>query len=780
MKRIVRRAFTLIELLTVMAITALLMTIIVVPVFQSFNFTRSAQAFSDAQDRAQVVADRISRAIGNAVSVRNTAGLVQTYLNGKLTNVPAHSLIVVVPKRGSTSSLTAGTIEVVLPYVKMDLITAAEGDVSQTPGQFTNPTNGFVDPTMQSPKGQPALPAGPGATIIRYFVGLRDPLNPYNNPYDGILEGFNGGRDNLYVLYKAEVAPYVYRAGQGTNGDTSLKYRPNLTLFQSDFATDTQIVDLDDPRFFLNDFTANIGFGQPKLQRVQAWQAKAVLQTELSRYDMIQPVYDKVSHAVTYVGDAPVIVPLIQFRPSHVSNDAAQGMVAVREGEETNNAFTIGPDVYRTKYALWSNQIARVWPQGYAPIAGTNGGSQQYFVGRNDPSNGQAGAPPGYSIYYYDPAVSVTDYNSGQEVFDITTYEAIANAQGRYPFSQAITAANNRSNWLATQVLRDRFTPFDMNTAKGKLLFSFNISEVGDPTQAFNPNNPQNLPTVLTSPAGYGPYTPTQDPSYVPPVTSPNYVAGYIPGNFYDAGFQTINERFNWCYVDAPNLATQTDRFIDLRVTPMADGSVSPLHPTLGFAKCTIVPGSEVVYGPDQLPGPNLGNTIRYVRTTRSPGPNQYQINYVDQPEPRDAATQLGQLSGPVDYTLIGLTPGQVAGFNPAVYDPQNFCSAIIQPRYKKGYLKFNSDPNSPLPIGPIQVSYRFQFTGTQTVDATPAQTVPIPGGVSSSDVVAVDYDTRQLMSVLLTIRNYPQTTNIPNPQTVTVKATATVRNVIR
>ena len=59
MKRIAKRGFTLIELLTVMAITALLMTIIVVPVFQSYNFTRSAQAFGEAQDRAQIVADRI-------------------------------------------------------------------------------------------------------------------------------------------------------------------------------------------------------------------------------------------------------------------------------------------------------------------------------------------------------------------------------------------------------------------------------------------------------------------------------------------------------------------------------------------------------------------------------------------------------------------------------------------------------------------------------------------------------------------------------------------------
>lgn len=785
MKRIVKQGFTLIELLTVLAITAVLLTIIVVPVFQSFNFTRSAQAFSDAQDRARVVADRISRAIGNAVSVRSTTNLVQTYLNGNLTSVPAHSLIVQVPKRGNGNTYPPVMIDVVLPYVKMDLITAAEGDVPGTPGVFTNPVTGFTDPTMNSPKGQPVLPAGPGATIIRYFVGLRDPLSPagYNNPYDGILMGFNGNRDNLFVLYKAEVTPFVYRAGVGTNGDTTLKYRPNLAYFQSDFATDTQIADLDDPRFFLNDLASSVGNTNiSKTQRIENWQAKAVLQTELSRYDMIQPIYDKASHAVTYIGDAPQIVPLIQFRPSHQSNDPARGQVAVRLGEESDNSATIGPDVYTTKYGLWSNQTVRVWPQNYSPIPGTIGFSQ-YLVGRNDPSNGQAGAPPGYSVYYYDPAISVTDYNSGTELFDITTYDTVAAAQGLYPFSQGLNAANNRSNWMTNQVMKDRFTPFDMNTPKGKVLFGFDISSVGNPNTMPQAANPQNLPTVLTSPVGYGPYSPTQDPSYVPPVSSPTFAAGYIPGNFYDPAFQTINELYNWVYINAPNLSTQVDRFIDLRVTPQADGTPSPLHPTLGFAKCTITPGSEIVYGPDQLPGPNFGNTVRYVRTTRAPGPNQYQINYVDQPEPRDPPTAGTDIAGPIDYSLIGLTQAQLNGFNPTAYDPQNFCSAVIQPRFKKGYIRFNSDPNSPLPLGQIQVAYRFQFNGSETSVAdpnNPGSTMPVPAGVQASDVVAVDYDTRQLMSVLLTIRNYPQTTNIPNPQTVTVKATATVRNVIR
>jgi hypothetical protein len=172
----------------------------------------------------------------------------------------------------------------------------------------------------------------------------------------------------------------------------------------------------------------------------------------------------------------------------------------------------------------------------------------------------------------------------------------------------------------------------------------------------------------------------------------------------------------------------------------------------MGVPRARIVPGSEVVYGPDQNPGPNYGRTVRYVRVTGTPGPNEYRINYVDQPEP--------------DYAVA--FPGYAVP--PAAYTPSDFMSAVIQPRFKAGYLQLNSDPNVPLPNSQIKVSYRFQFTGAQRNNVA---------GTAGTDIFAVDYDTRQLISVLLTMRNYPQS-NLPNPQTVTLRATATVRNAIR
>ena len=86
--------------------------------------------------------------------------------------------------------------------------------------------------------------------------------------------------------------------------------------------------------------------------------------------------------------------------------------------------------------------------------------------------------------------------------------------------------------------------------------------------------------------------------------------------------------------------------------------------------------------------------------------------------------------------------------------------SAVVQARYKAGYLQLCSDPNVPIPDGRIIVKYRFQFNGP-------------------SDSFVVDHDTREVMQILLTIKNYPQS-SVPNAQTVTLKSTATLRNALR
>lgn len=764
MKQHIQKAFTLIELLTVIAITAVLMTLIILPIFQSFNLTRAAQAFEEAQSKGRILVERIGREISTSANPRDVSGNLAVTLNGVNTAVPRNSLVVVVPRQDGTMG------EVVLPYSKLDLVRPAQGevetDVNGNP-VYRDPVTGKIDPTLRAPKGQVVLPVSPGATLVRYFVGLRDPFTNYNAPYDALLQARNSQRDNLYVLYRAEVTPYRF---EPDNANPNVQ---RAVVNQSFFEVDPGSTDpndaqfgrplFDDPKFFVpnRDGGGNIITNDAKADRIRAWLSRAVVQTEVSRYDMIQPIFNRQNRQVVYVGGLPKLVSLVQFRPTRISSDPAKGQVAVRLGEETNNAEVVGPDVFSSQYGLWSNLLVRTWPQGWVA---TNSALNEYLVGA------QGVVQDEFGIFAHDPDQGDESVLGAEEMlFDVSAYEKALASSGRFPFMVGIQSAENKNAlrapavqpWLPQMRLREIFTPYVINGNKGSILASFGIHEVGDLSRAANDpiyvDHPQNLPYALINPPTARhpnpPYTPMNDPD--------------LAGNFYDAEFSSVNERFNKVWADRPEMRPDVHRFVDLRVTPTADGVDSPLYPdpARGFTKARLVPGSEEVWGPDQLPGPNYGWMIRYTRTTRSPGPNQYRINYVDQPEPSD-------------YALIGFANP------PAVYTPTDFTSAIVQPRFKAGYLQLNSDPNVPLPAvmlfrdgagnvqqtdGQIRVSYRFQFTGRQPKGANGA----------AKDVFAVDYDSRELMSVLLTIRNYPQS-NIPNPQTVTLKATAKVRNFIR
>ncbi|RYG64641.1 hypothetical protein EON77_19470, partial [bacterium] len=198
-------------------------------------------------------------------------------------------------------------------------------------------------------------------------------------------------------------------------------------------------------------------------------------------------------------------------------------------------------------------------------------------------------------------------------------------------------------------------------------------------------------------------YTPANDP-----------IAGADANKdqkFFEDPYGSINARFNKIWIDAqkgynnvPSAFAErgvAHRFIDLRLTPTSVttanpvGVLSPLDPRQGFTRARIVPGSEEVFGPDMSPGPNYGVEIRYRRTTRDvPGPNEYRINYVDLQAP-GTTDALGNFVE--DYSQsLGLPAGSAVP--PATYKPTDFVSAVVQPRYKAGYLVLCSEPNVPIP----------------------------------------------------------------------------------
>lgn len=714
--------FTLVELLTVIAITAILMTLIVLPLGQSFNLSRAGQGFADAQERGRQLTQRLARDISNAAAVRDNAGV-------------RGQVAVRVPARPPSAGGPGGTVESLLDFAKLDLVLPAEGDPSAIRnGAYINPATGKADPTLRAPKGQIVLPIAPGATLRRYWIGLRQPLNPggnanqpYNNPYDGLLMERNGQRDNLFVLYAAEVQPYVFSGGQ---------WQVNTDFFDTDTVDGNPLgpIILDDPWFFvireadtLSPGGADTGDALTrKIRRIQNWKSRATIVTEDSRYDAIFPIYDKNTRTVVYDNLTPRLISLFAFRPSRIGSETARGTdpLGVAQAGTTEDRET-GAEVFQTLYGAWSSAIVRGFPSNFGSWAPHPVGAP-YLVARP-----VGGVDPGMMIFGFDPSGGGTDTSAGVELFNISAYQDLVAAGANYPFSAALRPG------ITIPEARAAFIPFTLDTNAGKIVASFGIDEVGTAAPTI-PGTP-NIPFVNTG-------------SFVSAVSAPA-----LPGTFAD--YETINDRFNKLWQDRPEYRNFISRYIDLRVTQgrhdaqAGNSTFGPLHPTFGFGRASIVPESEVVIGPDQNPGPNYGNPVRYVRTSFKPGRNQYRINYGPQNQPRNIA-------GAVDYGVLGLNPADMVGFDPNTYNGNNLVSAVIQPRFMPGYLELNSDPNEPLPPGNIQVSYRFQFT-------------------KANDAFAVDYDTRQLIDVLLTIRNYPQST-VPNPQMVTLQSSAFVRNFVR
>jgi hypothetical protein len=153
-----------------------------------------------------------------------------------------------------------------------------------------------------------------------------------------------------------------------------------------------------------------------------------------------------------------------------------------------------------------------------------------------------------------------------------------------------------------------------------------------------------------------------------------------------------------------------------------------------------IVPGSVVVTGPDQNPGPHRGLPITYTQVSRtSPqpiGPNQYMVNYQDQP---------GALSSSDPLSAIG-----------TIF----FCGTTPMPETWR-------DAQGNTYRTPVTVTFQVQnntyFDSNNTLQYA---------------MVRADYITRELMSTAVGVRLYDL--NSGQPQQVTLTQKFRIRNALR
>ncbi len=64
-----RRAFTLIEILIVIALSAVLFALLLIPLFSALNYTHQAQSLTAMQDAVRVTREEITRELSSALYV---------------------------------------------------------------------------------------------------------------------------------------------------------------------------------------------------------------------------------------------------------------------------------------------------------------------------------------------------------------------------------------------------------------------------------------------------------------------------------------------------------------------------------------------------------------------------------------------------------------------------------------------------------------------------------------------------------------------------------------
>jgi len=661
-----KAAFTLIELMVVMAITVILLGLIFGPVVQSFNLTNRARVQVQTQDIARRLSETIQQDIAQAVFIFDNS------------NQPINFWM---RTPDATGEPVGPAVAQPVSFAYMDLVEPA-----RVTDQSTNLDPSLIDPTTGTPinRGDFVLPLSPGRVITRYFIGLRNnasnagiPIRPYHNFY-AAKRNRSLADHNTFVLYKAVVAPYTASGAVDTrffrvnSAGNPILYDPNF------FYDSTQAVVPSDPSITS---AAVAGWkddnGDGKVNISENWKALANPVVPVDRADEIvvqksdngQPLYFPDNATGPYTR----LDPLIKFTPTYVGNDAGS---PTSLSDASNEMPDVSPSSHKESYGHWTSPF-------------------NLYVYRG----GLAG--PLLNYFFWDGSTGPVQRNT----YNTSSQASTSTSAGFFPirFDQRSGRINVSNPPL------DRTNPPDIllscDTRRGVINFAF-------PDWIWLYDDASGLPK------------PSQ---WLNTAGAPDVA--------------TINAQFDAAYgLDSSN----AKRYITLRTLP--DGRPSPLDK---IPNCQIVPGSEVVTGPDMRPGPHYGMAITYTRVPRLSyrqaqqlGANEYQINYSDMPGPKPALTGSAALDAMILNTLKA---GSII-----------FCSRPADIDKTAALPTIDALGN---PAAPITVTYQFQNN-------------------SSGDIVKADYLSRQLMTVSVGVRLYEF--NSGQPQQVNISQKINVRNLLR
>ena len=187
---------------------------------------------------------------------------------------------------------------------------------------------------------KPVEPIIPDTNIVRYFVGLKDPTQPYYNGFNLKLAEADKD-DNTYVLYRVEFNPFDYRLFEFADQD---HFNQNLS----------------DPNFFYNPSPNSDG-----VPFARAWRSISRPVVTLNDIDLITIEYDPST-------GFPNVTPTVKFAPTAIYNDPLLPTSAAGDEPDRGEA---PPTMYRASYGHW------VLP--YKVVMDSNGAIYETMLGAN-------------------------------------------------------------------------------------------------------------------------------------------------------------------------------------------------------------------------------------------------------------------------------------------------------------------------------------------------------------------------------------------------------------
>jgi len=451
-------AFTLIEILVVIAISVVLFGILIRPLIDSLRYSQDAQRQAAAQDSTRKVMEMLSREVASAAYVSDGTG---TMFNGTTPSatpgIPndqyTNFLDLDIPLFDTTTGKVTDYRVGHAYNAKLDYTMARrrKTDLVDPTADLAGPTSTAGDGSVDLKGGHGTaiivnadvmLPIAPGTTMVRWWIGLQNPEAKYIDARDKV-DGQGGS--NTYVLYRAQFSPVK---SDGT---------VNNDLF--DVSPTTGKAFIDDPDFFRVVTTKDVNWNNPAHAGFAANEATAH-NLRLKNWELIsKPIINAPSIDMlvlphnsdrtvafdttgTFAGiahfgathdpvvngqDWPLVHTSVNFQPGIVTADAAPATnndysaVGVPQETDVATGLPYVPTTYVTAQRNWSQPYtAFLYP--VSPLTGGGKGidtAKPYFYVTTANATDTTSAMPYNAGDLVEHSVSVL--NGDVIVYDITT-----------------------------------------------------------------------------------------------------------------------------------------------------------------------------------------------------------------------------------------------------------------------------------------------------------------------------------------------------------------------